>query len=53
MPERTVVWLLGHTCNLSLSYGLYSKGMDVKQLKEAIDLIPTLSQLAIIKQHYP
>ncbi|MEH6652344.1 MAG: tyrosine-type recombinase/integrase [Motiliproteus sp.] len=40
VAESTAVWVLGHTRNLSLSYGLYSKGMDLKQLKEAIDVIP-------------
>lgn len=40
IPESTAVWILGHTRNLSLSYGLYSKGMDLKQLKKAIDVIP-------------
>lgn len=38
--ESTAVWVLGHTRSLTLSYGLYSKGMDISQLKEAIDVIP-------------
>lgn len=40
VPESTAVWILGHTRNLSLSYGLYSKGMDLAKLKDAIDCIP-------------
>jgi len=38
--ESTAVWILGHTRALTLSYGLYSKGMNLSQLKEAIDVIP-------------
>ncbi|WP_339344998.1 site-specific integrase [uncultured Alcanivorax sp.] len=40
IEESTAVWIMGHTRNLSLSYGLYSKGLDLRQLKEAIDTIP-------------
>lgn len=40
VPESTAVWILGHTRTASLSYGLYSKGMDLEPLKEAIDVIP-------------
>jgi len=38
--ESTAVWILGHTRNLSLSYGLYSKGKDIEDLLEAINVIP-------------
>jgi integrase len=39
VAESTAVWILGHTRNLSLSYGLYSKGPTLGQLKEVIELI--------------
>lgn len=45
VPESTAVWILGHTRNLSLSYGLYSKGMDLKQLMEAILVITEVMQI--------
>lgn len=41
VPESTAVWILGHTRTASLSYGLYSKGMDLGPLKEAVSVIPT------------
>lgn len=40
MPESTAVWVFGHARTASLSYGLYSKGMDLKPLKEAVSVIP-------------
>jgi integrase len=40
VPESTAVWILGHTRTASLSYGLYSKGMDLEPLKEAVSVIP-------------
>lgn len=40
VPESTAVWILGHTRTASLSYGLYSKGMDLGPLKEAVSVIP-------------
>ncbi|WP_295798230.1 site-specific integrase [uncultured Microbulbifer sp.] len=33
VPESRAVWILGHTRNLSLSYGLYSKGPSLEQLR--------------------
>lgn len=38
--ESTTVWILGHARTQSLSYGLYSKGMDLEPLKEAVSMIP-------------
>lgn len=40
VAESTAVWILGHTRNLSLSYGLYSKGPTLGKLKEVIELLP-------------
>jgi hypothetical protein len=37
--ESTSVWIMGHKRTASLSYGLYSKGLKLSQLKEAIDVI--------------
>ena len=39
ISESTTVWILGHNRTASRSYGLYSKGMSTKQLKDAIDVI--------------
>ncbi|BFM11203.1 hypothetical protein R50072_13560 [Simiduia litorea] len=37
VPENRAVWIMGHTRNLSLSYGLYSKGPSLEQLKADIE----------------
>jgi integrase len=42
IPEATAVWILGHTRNLSLSYGLYSEGPSLAQLQEAVEKAPNL-----------
>jgi len=39
VEEATAVWIMGHTRNLSLTYGLYSKGKAVSELKAAMDTI--------------
>jgi len=38
--ESTTVWVLGHKRSQSSSYGLYSKGPALRQLKEAVDVVP-------------
>ncbi|WP_288130374.1 DUF6538 domain-containing protein [Microbulbifer sp.] len=37
VPENRAVWILGHTRTLSLSYGLYSKGPSLEQLREDVE----------------
>jgi len=37
IPENQAVWILGHTRNLSLTYGLYSKGPSLEQLSDDIE----------------
>jgi integrase len=44
IPESTAVWILGHTRTASLSYGLYSKGMDLETLKKAVNVIPVTDE---------
>jgi integrase len=40
VEESTAVWIMGHTRHLTLTYGLYSKGVSIAKLKAAIDTIP-------------
>ena len=39
VPESTATWILGHERKVSMSYGLYSKGMELSQLREAVESI--------------
>jgi len=37
IPEERAVWVMGHTRNLSLTYGLYSKGPSLEQLRDDVE----------------
>jgi len=37
VPENRAVWIMGHTRNLSLSYGLYSQGPSLEQLSVDVE----------------
>ena len=39
IPESTATWILGHERRLSMTYGLYSKGLALDQLSEAVEKI--------------
>lgn len=49
VPEATAVWILGHTRNLSLSYGLYSQGPSLEQLQKAVESIPSILEPTHLK----
>lgn len=37
VPENEAVWIIGHSRNLSLTYNLYSKGPELKTLRDNIE----------------
>jgi len=37
VPENRAVWIMGHTRTLSLSYGLYSEGPALEQLRDDVE----------------
>jgi len=37
VPEERAVWILGHSRTLSLTYGLYSDGPSLEQLKDDVE----------------